>query len=101
MRYRVQDRDGDTDSQSFTVTVERQEQDTSPVLPSISDKTYPVGDYVSERLPVATGGNGSLIYSLTPSISGADVRRRDTDAVRHAAAGWHLPHAVPGAGPRR
>ena len=85
---------------TFT-TVREQEQDTSPVLPSISDKTYPVGDYVNERLPAATGGNGSLTYSLTPSISGLTFDTGTRTLSGTPAAGWHLPHAVPGAGPRR
>ena len=70
MRYRATDEDGDTGSQSFTITVVAQEQDTVPVLPSIGDKAYPLGEYVSETLPAATGGNGRLTYDLTPSVPG-------------------------------
>ena len=62
------DEDGLTAKHVIVITV--QAQDTSPVLPSVSDKTYDVGAAVNERLPAATGGNGSLAYSLTPSIPG-------------------------------
>ena len=64
------DEDGLTAEHAIVITVQAREPDTSPVLPSIGDKTYPVGDYVSERLPAASGGNGNLVYSLTPSIPG-------------------------------
>ena len=54
---------------TFT-TVQAREQDTSPVLPSVSSKTYDVSAAVNERLPAATGGNGALTYSLSPSVPG-------------------------------
>ena len=96
MRYRVQDEDGDTDSQSFTVTVQAQEQDTAPVLPSINDKAYPIGEYVSEALPAATGGNGRLTYDLTPSIPGLtfDAATRTLYGTPREAGTYHMRYRV-------
>ena len=54
------------DRWTFTTVV----QNTSPRLPSIGDKTYTIGTPVNERLPSATGGNGTLVYSLSPSVPG-------------------------------
>ena len=90
--YTVTDRDGDTDSQSFTITVIAQEPDTSPLLPSIGDKTYPLGEYVSERLSAATGGNGILAYSLTPSIPGMtfDAGTRTLYGTPRQAGTYHV-----------
>ena len=48
-----------------------QEPDDAPSFSeSVADQTYMVGDSVSLTLPPATGGNGSLIYSLAPKIPG-------------------------------
>lgn len=72
------------------------EQDTSPVLPSISDKTYRSGDYVSERLPTATGGNGSLTYSLTPTIPALtfDAGTRTLSGTPPQAGTYHMRYRV-------
>ena len=48
---------------TFT-TMQDQEPGTSPVLPSISDKTYTVGAAIAPwNLPSATGGDSPLTYS--------------------------------------
>ena len=60
--YEVSDDDGDTDSETFTITIE--EEDTEPSLPSITDKTYEVGENVNLLLPRASGGNPPLSYSV-------------------------------------
>ena len=80
---------------TFT-TVQAREQDTSPVLPTISNKAYLVGNYVNERLPVATGGNGSLTYSLTPSIRGLtfDARSRTLYGTPREAGTYHMRYRV-------
>ncbi len=61
--YEVSDDDGDTDSETFTITIE--EEDTEPSLPSITDKTYEVGENVNLLLPAASGGNPPLTYSVS------------------------------------
>ena len=49
---------------TFT-TVQTQEQDTVPVLPSIGDKAYTVGVPISPwYLPSATGGDSPLTYNV-------------------------------------
>ncbi len=55
-----------------TPTPAAQVVDTVPVFSSgVSDLDYTVGTAISSlTFPAATGGNGSLIYSLTPSVSG-------------------------------
>ena len=80
---------------TFT-TVQAREQDTSPVLPTISNKTYHVGDYVSERLPAATGGNGSLTYSLTPRIPGPtfDAATRTLSGTPREAGTYRMRYRV-------
>ena len=80
---------------TFT-TAQAREQDTSPVLPSIGDKTYPVGDFVNERLPAATGGNGRLTYSLTPSIPGLtfDAGTRRLSGTPRQAGTYHVRYRV-------
>ena len=96
MRYRVQDEDGDTDSQAFTIAVQAQVQDTAPVLPKISDKAYPTGNYVNETLPAASGGNGALSYSLTPSIRGLtfDAGSRTLYGTPREAGTYHMRYRV-------
>ena len=61
--YEVSDDDGDTDSETFTITIE--EEDTEPSLPSITDRTYEVGENVNLLLPRASGGNPPLTYSVS------------------------------------
>jgi len=65
--YTVTDDDGDTDQITFGITVET---DSVPDFGSetITDKEYVNGTAVAETLPVATRGNGTLRYSLTPSL---------------------------------
>ena len=79
MTYRVQDGDAntaasDTTRLTFTVTVaEAPEPDTAPSFGSQTapDQSFTVGEATSALvLPAASGGNGSLSYSLTPSIPG-------------------------------
>ena len=66
--YSATDTDGDTDELSFTITVEEN------LIPSfgdaaIPDQSWTEGRAIAElRLPVATGGNGDLAYSLTPAV---------------------------------
>ena len=79
MTYRVQDGDANTaasdaETLSFTVTVEEApEPDTAPSFGSqtVPDQSFTVGEAITPLvLPAASGGNGSLSYSLTPSIPG-------------------------------
>ena len=70
MTYTVRDADNDTDSLSFTITVN--EADTSPSFSgSQANLSFTEDSQISARtLPAATGGNGSLTYSLSPSVPG-------------------------------
>ena len=74
MTYGVTDaddntKDVDADTISFTITVA---PDTAPSFTGrVSDLDYTAGTEVSRlTLPAATGGNGPLIYSLTPTVPG-------------------------------
>ncbi len=64
--YTAEDEEGDTDELTFGITVEA---DRMPDFGSnmIADKEYLTGVAVTEILPAATGGNGTLTYSLAPS----------------------------------
>ena len=79
MTYRVQDGDANTAASdaatlTFTVTVaEAPLPDTAPSFGSQTapDQSFTVGEAINALvLPVASGGNGPLSYSLTPSIPG-------------------------------
>ena len=75
MTYTATDEDGDADTLSFTITVrEASTGDTSPEFPEGSrpdDLTYMVDTAIPAlTLPAATGGDGTLTYSLGPRIPG-------------------------------
>ena len=58
---------------SFTITVQEPEPpDTAPAFAvTVADQTYTEGEAVSPlTLPEASGGNGTLSYSLTPTVPG-------------------------------
>ena len=66
--YTVTDRNNDTASLDFTITVEA---DTAPSFGSntISDQSWTQNSAVtSMTLPAATGGSGALTYSISPSL---------------------------------
>ena len=74
--YRVQDDDSNTDDSdadtlTFTITVQDPvaEADTAPSFSdTVADQSYPVGEAITPlTLPSASGGNGSLTYSLQPT----------------------------------
>ena len=77
--YRVEDGDANTaasDAATLTFTVTVQEAPVPDTAPSFGSQTVPVqsftvGEAISALvLPAASGGNGPLSYSLTPSIPG-------------------------------
>ena len=72
MTYTVTDGDGDTDTLRFSVVVESADLSPSFVAGSgPEDQTYIVGTAIGElTLPEATGGDGSLTYSLSQEIPG-------------------------------
>ena len=45
-------------------------RDTQPTFgaASVGNKTYPTGTAVNDSLPAATGGDGTVRYSLTPAL---------------------------------
>ncbi len=71
MTYTATDTDGDTDSLGFTITVNA---DRAPSFASADvprDQTYTEGSPITAfTLPAASGGDGPLTYSLTPSVPG-------------------------------
>ncbi len=72
MRYTASDVDGDGASIRFPVQIAG-EADSEPQFPEISlDFAFTTGDFQRIMLPLATGGNGALLYSLAPDIPGMD-----------------------------
>ena len=73
--YTVRDHDGDEASQSFTITVNA---DLKPTLTTIAGYTARVGSPFSEVLPLATGGDTPLGYTvidLPDGLSFAEATR--------------------------
>ena len=60
--YTVTDADGDADSETFTFTISP--EDLTPSAPTLSDQTGVVNTAVDITLPVGTGGDGDLVYSI-------------------------------------
>ena len=72
MRYSATDVDGDGASIRFPVQITG-EADSEPQFPEISlGFALATGDTRRITLPLATGGNGGLLYSLAPDISGME-----------------------------
>ena len=72
MTYTVTDTDGDTDTLGFTITVEAMD-DSEPGFDAatIADRAYTAGTAIGVlTLPEASGGDGTLAYSLSPSVPG-------------------------------
>ena len=59
--------DGDKASLTFTITVEK---NTVPNTPSIGNMIFTEGEMVARTLPMASGGNGRLTYTLTSLPAG-------------------------------
>ena len=70
MTYTARDSDGDTATLRFTVTVRAGDLRPSFGSATVASQTYTTGESVVLRLPAATGGNGTLSYSLSPSVPG-------------------------------
>ena len=71
MTYTVRDADGDTSTLTFTITVRAADPSPSFGTATVSDRAYDAGTAISAlTLPAATGGDGTLIYSLSPSVAG-------------------------------
>ena len=88
--YTVRDADGDTDSETFRINVNK-----SPVLPNIGDRTYDIGESVNWLLPAATGGDSPLSYSTTgipAGLSFSSTTRRITG--RPTGAGSTVTYTV-------
>ena len=79
MTYQVQDGDANTaasDAATLTFAITVQEPlppDTAPAFAvTVADQTYTEGEAISPlTLPKASGGNGTLSYSLTPTVPSA------------------------------
>ena len=73
MTYTATDTQGDLDTLSFAITIEAP-PDTMPSFQEAAapeDQTYTVGTTIPAlTLPVASGGDGTLIYSLMPDVPG-------------------------------
>ena len=59
--YTVTDVDGDSDDSTFDLVI----PDLMPTLPAVADQTLDWGAALSVTLPEATGGDGTLTYTLT------------------------------------
>ncbi len=64
--YTARDDDGDEDSVTFSITVERNAPDFGGQ--TVEDQGFINGRAVTLTLPQATGGNGTLNYSITPAL---------------------------------
>ena len=63
--YSVTDKDGDTDTLSFSIEI----MDRPQFLERITNKVYTVGEAIPPLiLPQARGGEGRLVYSLRPAL---------------------------------
>ena len=72
MTYTATDDDGDTDTLGFSITVAAMD-DSEPSFGTtmIADQTYTSGTAIDAlTLPEASGGDGTLTYSLSPSVPG-------------------------------
>ena len=82
--YTVTDNEGDTATQTFTITIA--EEGTLPVFAagaSINDQTYTVGTAIVDWvLPEASGGDGELTYSVSALPTGLEL-----DAVTRTLGG--------------
>ena len=61
-------RSGDAAPVSRTFTISVTVEDTSPVFPPFRNPTFVAGVDVHEVLPMANGGNGTLVYSIVGSL---------------------------------
>ena len=96
MTYTVTDADGDSDTLSFSIRVRAPAApDTSPEFgpgAGPGDRNYTRGAAIAPlTLPAATGGDGTLTYSLTPAVPGLSFNRgtrrltgTPTEVGRHA-----------------
>ena len=68
--YTVTDASTDPDRDRLTFTITVTETDLAPTFGDVvvPDKRYTVGWEIDEQLPEATGGNGTLTYSITPAL---------------------------------
>ena len=72
--------------------------DTAPTFAvTVADQTYTEGEAVSPlTLPEASGGNGTLSYSLAPTVPGLTFDHSHAHAKRYADLCRQLRHDVPG-----
>ena len=74
----VTDDDGDTDSSTFDVVIS---VDTAPSLPAIDDNELTIDQQFEYQIGLATGGNGTLTYSMTGNPSWASLALNFTETV--------------------
>ena len=90
--------DSDAALQSFAITVASgPPPDTAPRwLDSVADLTFTVGVPVDLTLPAATGGNGSLSYSLEPEVPGLafDTATRTLSGSRTTVGTYPMTYIV-------
>ncbi len=79
--WTVTDADGDTASLTFDITVAAEDLQPTFGSATISDKSWTQNEAITAfTLPSATGGDGSLTYSLSPSLP-AGVSKSDSHSV--------------------
>jgi hypothetical protein len=95
MTYTATDADGDEDILTFTITVVADE------VPSFGDteiapEPYTQGLAISLELPVATGGNGELSYTLEPEVPGLtfDLATRVLSGTPTEAGAYGMTYTV-------
>ena len=82
--YTVTDDDGDTDTIDFDITVNA--ADLMPTLPAITDQTATVGIAFSHTFDAATGGDGTLAYTVSGEPSWMSISGRTLSGTPDAAA---------------
>ena len=80
-----------------TESTETEAPDSAPrFTDAVDDQTYTVGDTVTVVLPLATGGNGTLSYSLDPPVPGLlfDPDTRTLGGIPTIADTYHMTYQV-------
>ena len=94
LTYVVTDDDGDTDSSTFSITVSA--ADLTPNAPAVANRSGIVGTAFSITLPVGTGGDPPLSYSVSglPSWASFNINTRVLSGTPDAAGTSTITYTV-------